>query len=222
MADDQPGFFRRNAWVMALAALVVVAGGVTAVSLRAGDDALIAQETRIAELEAQLDAVDRRQAEQADQDVFTALGITRSRVASDRTILADLLEPSFTWSSGEEYEEAREFLKGHFGLTEDDAYLATFLPPAEFNQHVSGERFYYIDSLGLTSSLTRTQVEVAEVEGTEYAYVVIADIEMSAPAPAGGTATVQRRLLLNVTIDGDGDLSDLSGTPPSGATRTAQ
>ncbi|MFE4334025.1 hypothetical protein ACFRQM_32820 [Streptomyces sp. NPDC056831] len=224
-ASTRRGFFRRNLWVLVTAAVLVVVAtvaGLTWSSQRAG---LAGQEARISEVEGQLAGIQKKNDEQVDADVLQALGVSRNRLGTDGEIIKSLLGMTFTWDSGQRYEEARERLKSRFGLTENKVFLKSFMPPSRFNEDAQGRRYYYIDTVGLNSALGEDpDIEVVDVKTGDYTYAVMADIEVTSDAVTQNSAsnasvTAHRRVLLFVMVDAQGKVSDLSGVPASGETR---
>lgn len=225
------GFWARNRWILALGTVVasgVIVAGASAVGQ---SQALAAQESQIRSLEAASSQRGQQEAETSEKNGLEGLGVSASRVRADTATIGQLLSIAFTWDSGDAYETARESLKDRFGLSEKDAFLETFIPPSRFNEDVNGKRRYYVDAIAMTSALGRdVDVEVVEVAGTRYRYAVMADIEVGADGPAQtggrGQATSQqtaiRRVLIYVTVDTDGTVSDLVGIPPSGSTRSSR
>lgn len=227
-ADAEQPFWRRNAWLLLATALVLAATTTVSVSWIGDARTTTAQSDRIDELEQDLWTARAAKARETDETTLEALGVTTSRVRTNTKTINEFLETSFGWSSGEEFEQARETLKRRYGLTESDDFLMHFLPPSRFNQDSTGERYYWIDSVGLNSDVgEHVQVEVAGVQGTDYHYVVMADLELSSDftdtTGQAGNAAMQpvahRRVLLYLTIDGAGDLHDIRGIPASGTTR---
>ncbi|WP_026820068.1 hypothetical protein [Arthrobacter castelli] len=225
------GVFRgRNLAVLVLVVLLLAAG-LLAFSERASQvQALAAQQQKIDQLSSELKHQQQRNAEAAEQNAFKALGITASRLDEDAEVINSLLSMAFTWDSGLEYAQARQSLIERFNLNADGEFLSDFMPPAKFNQDAEGKRYYYIDAAGLNSAVGEdVDIELVKVRATEYRYAVLADIEVSSDAPVKVDAqgekqpvpTATRRLLLYVTVNGGGEVSDLSGVPASGTTRTS-
>lgn len=226
--EATPSFWARNIWVLLAAGIVLaVALGVALTNLghtRSEEK----QEARVGELEGQLRLAKQRQAEAVDTNTLEALGISASRVKDDGAAIREMLDTAFNWNSGEAFEEARESLKRRFHLSESDDFLLNFLPPSRFNEDSSGKRYYWVDSVGLNVEVKDgAQVEVVRVQGTSYQYAVLADLEFSSDftdtTGQHGNAALQptttRRVLLYVTVDGEGEFSGLHGIPATGLTR---
>lgn len=221
------GFWRRNGWVVALAVLLVAAITATVWASVSQQTQLRAQETTIEGLEDELDRIEQADAEKVDTDAFEALGVNRARVAEDTDIITALLSTAFTWDSGLGYETARQDVKERYELSEDGAFLSDFMPPSRYNEDAEGQRYYFIDAEGLNSSLgDDPEVEVISVRADSYRYAVVATASMSVDAVEqnqAAPAQVQagRKMLLFVTIDGEGAITELSGVPASGSVRSS-
>ena len=222
------GFWLRNRWVLVLGAMVAVGGCLAGISATGQSHAVASQTAQITQL--QQDAASRQaKLEQVTaQNAFQALGVSDSRVKKDTAEIQRLLSTAFTWNSGDAYDTARATLKSRFDLTEEDAFLQSIMPPAQFNQDQSGKRYYYLDAIGLNSKLgNNVDIEVLEVSATNYRYAVMADTVVGSNDPAAIDAqgnslpkpTATRRVLIFVTTDVTGRLTQMIGFPASGTTR---
>lgn len=224
-AAARPGFARRNALVLVVAAVLVAVTAGTALIWGSQRGALGAQEQRISGLEERIQDAERARSEQIDQNMLESLGISQSRAAGDATIIDRLVTTAFTWDSGLAYESAREDLKERYALSEDEPFLTQFMPPSRFNEDDSGKRYYYIDTQGMNSSVSgEPDVEVVKVRADEYTYAVLVDVSVTSDAVTQNNAnparvTAQRTMLLFLTVDAEGNVSGLSGVPASGSTR---
>lgn len=227
----EPRFWARNRWVAVLGVMVAIGAVLASANSTARSANLAEQRSQIRSLEAAHSRESQEQADISEKRGLEALGISGSRVKADTATIGQLLTTAFTWDSGEEYETARETLQDRFDLSERSAFFQTFMPPSRFNRDVNGKQYYYIDAVGLNAALDRSiDVEVVAVAGTRYRYAVMADIVATADGPArteGASpsmprSTATRRVLLYVTIDARGKISELIGVPPSGSTRTSR
>ncbi|MFF1558461.1 hypothetical protein [Streptomyces sp. NPDC058279] len=224
-APARRGFFRRNLSVLGTAAVLAVVATVGGVTWSSRHAALVGQEARINDIEGHLAAVRKSGAEQVNADVMAALGVSQSRLSTDRERIKSLLSMIFTWDSGQSYEAARERLKSRFDLTENEMFLKSFMPPSRFNEDSQGRRYHYIDAVGLNSALgADPDMEVIDAKAGVYTYAVLADVEVTSDATSQNKAskasvTAYRRALLFVTVDAQGKVSNLSGVPASGETR---
>ena len=224
------GFFKRNALPLVLSCVlvgsVVVMGSLqsSAEQEQAGLDAQVAQ------IQGELKALQDQSEQKSEENVLEALGVTASRIEADTRVLDSFMETAFTWDSGEEYNEARDTLIRRFKLPADSGFLKEFMPESTYNIDGNGKEYHYLDAVGLNSSMgADPELEVVKVVGTEYTYAVMGDLSMTSDLgvrtnedgtiPAKPSA--QRKLLLYATVDAEGQLSDLSGIPASGTTRSS-
>ncbi|NUQ96243.1 MAG: hypothetical protein HOY79_06640 [Streptomyces sp.] len=227
-APTRRGFFRRNLSVLVTAAVLAVVATAAGVTWSGQHAAQAEQQAQISDVEGQLAGVRKKNAEQVNADVTAALGVSQNRLSTDGERIKSLLSMAFTWDSGQGYEAARENLKSRFGLTENEAFLKSFMPSSRFNEDSQGRRYYYIDTVGLNSALGEDQgIEVVDVKTGVYTYAVLADVEVTSDAVTQNKAsrasvTAHRRALLFVTVDAQGKLSNLSGVPASGETRYSE
>lgn len=228
--STQQDLWSRLRWVIVLAGAVAVAGVVVGATQAAQAGETRAQRAEISSMEAQLNMAQSTQSETIESAVQEGLGVSPGRVSADTAVITEFATLSFEWDSGESYEEAREHLKSEFGLTETDDYLVTFLPPSRYNQDAEGKRYYYLDAVGLNTTLGGdVEVAVVSVDGTKYRYAVFVDTVVTADGPVAtderGEPRPQpeatRRVMLMMTVDADGTISEISGIPPSGSTRAS-
>jgi len=216
------GWVQHNIARTFLLVLVVVVTVVMSVTWVSRQGEITAQEDRISQLEADLQQQERINAEQVEANVLEGLGMDQGRVARDSTQLEQLAEAIFTWDSGKTYEQARTTVKDRFDLTEDDEFMQTFMPPSRYNEDSSGQRHYYIDAAGVNSSVADVNSSVVEVSAGDYTYAVTVQVQVGSDAVSGSNIpNVTRSALLFVTMDAEGEITDLSGVPASNSTRTS-
>lgn len=201
-------FFQRNALMLILAALFAV----VAVSYAAGSVSrsaeTAAQESEIADLEARMKtALAAAEAEQQEA-VDSAQGTSEARLLEDTALIREFMRSVATWDSGESYTSARETAVRRYGLAEDSQFLQAYFPEPVFNTDTSGNRFYVVDTEGLKSSLESIDVQTLAVTGTEYRYMVLADISSES---SSGKSSANRTSVIYLTLDGEGTISDVSG-----------
>lgn len=228
-AKTQPSLWARTRWIAILAVLMTIGVTTVVASRISQDQTLAAQAAEIADLEAAAAEVAVTQTQQAEENALAGLGVSPARVKKDTQTIGQFLDLAFTWYSGTGYEDAREALKDRFALTEEDPFLQDFMPPSRFNVDEAGKRYYYLDAIGLNAEPAGDlRVEVVEVMADKYRYAVMADIEMNVDGSQTDTQgreilnpSVDRRVLLYITVDTEGSVSDIVGIPPSGSTRTS-
>ncbi|WP_143847259.1 hypothetical protein [Nocardiopsis sp. JB363] len=222
---DRPGFLRRNLWVLITATVLVAACIGAGLQQMERSRGLDAQSGEIVDLERRLATARVADDEAAEANTYEALGVTKSRLAADRAVIDDVLVTAFTWDDGKSYEAARADLVDSFGLDEKGPFLTEFMPPAT-RTVVDRTSQYYIDAVGLVFSLGEdVDVDSTRVIGTDYEYAVVADIDVSSsnvlPGSDGATPTETRRMLLRITVDGEGEVTALTGVPPSERTQSS-
>lgn len=227
-APTRRGFFRRNLSVLVTATVLAVVATAAGVTWSSQHAALAEQEAQINDVEEEVAGTQKKNAELVNADVMAALGVSRNRLSTDGERIKSLLSMAFTWDSGQSYEEARASLKSRFGLTENDTFLKSFMPPSRFNEDAQGRRYYYIDTVGLNSALGADPgIEIVDAKVGVYTYAALADVEVTSDAVSQNKAseasvTAHRRALLFVTVDAQGRVSNLSGVPASGETRYSE
>lgn len=221
----QGGFWLRNLWVMLLLAGVVVGGVGFVLAKESQTQELTAQRAQMSDLRSRIEAAQRGKVAHQDTTIAQVTGISPERVESDSRAIKEFLGLAFTWKSGEGYESVRESLIRRYKFTEKDQFISEFMPPSRFNADSSGKRYYYIDALGLTSDFDEAgaRIQVLEVSGTDYHYVVMADISVSAKATDTKgtpdlTARAVRTTLVYLSVDAEGKISAVRGIPASGTT----
>ncbi len=222
------GVVRRNAGVLAIAAVLAVIAAATTATWIGQQTTLESQETRIGALEGELRSAELALAERVATDVAQSLGISQSRLASDSLTLSGLVDTVFTWDSGIAYEQARTRLKDRYGLAEEDVFLSSFMPPSRYNEDDTGKRYYYIDAAHLNSAVDGDpDIAIIDVVADRYDYVVLVDVVLTADASpqddaASGKATEAHSVLIHATVDAEGGVSRLSGVTGHGPTRHSQ
>lgn len=224
----EAGIVRRNILLFCLTALVVVTLTITTITWVHQTSELDAQGSDVQRTQAQAQSAQVVDARRRIMDVQESLGIDSHRVSTDTATIGSLVATMFTWSSGPTYDRARRSLMKNYSLSSSDPFMRSFLPPAKFSTDKTGKRYYYIDAMGLNSSVSAedgsVQVSTSVSVAGNYHYVVRADIELTADDVSQHQATADsvtghRMALLLVTIDPQGKLTELSGSMSSGSIR---
>lgn len=156
-----------------------------------------------------------------DLEVERALsgtGADPSRVDADSDLIGDLLDTALTWDSDSSYREARESTMRIFELEEDSSFMSTFLPPAPVNIDAEGNEYPYIDAAGLNSHVAGADIDLLAVDGASYSYVALVSaqaLSSDGRGAASGMASVF------VTVDGDGMITELSGSASTSGVRSS-
>lgn len=201
-------FFYRNALILLLAGVFVAVGISYAVVTNTQHTQVVTQEQEISELDAQMktELATARADEQAVVD--GALGTNAQRITADTELIRQFLKTAATWKSGEEYTAARESLKRKYKLDEGSQFMKVYFQEPVFNTDSSGNKFYVVDTEGLNSNLSSVDVKALGVAGTEYKYMVLADI---GSASNDGKASATKTSVIYLTLDGEGVMTDVSG-----------
>lgn len=212
---------RRNVWVLLVGILLVVALTSSVTQLGPLRAAIDDQDERAARATVGLDRVERERRERSEADVAEALGVSGDRVIRDTRIIRALCGTAFTWDTGLAYEAAREEVKERYGFTEDDTFMTDVMAPSRYNEDSEGHRVWYIDTVGINSALDDVDVDVAGVMADRYDYVVVAHVDATSDAvdqrdSPTSDVTASRDVLLALSIDGDGRVSNLNGWTASG------
>lgn len=222
---SRQGFFLRNIRVLMVAGLTAAVALGTMLSVGNNQRDLAEQTVQINALEERLSNAEARNAEADEANTYEALGITETRLVADQTVIENTLLTAFSWDDARSYEQARELLVTQHGLDPDGDFLTDFMPPAASSQR-GGQTVYYIDEVGVVFSLgEEMSADVVRVSGTDYAYLVIAEVEVSTnkvtPGTDGSRPTRTQQMLLRLTVDGEGEISDISGVQADDGTRSA-
>ncbi|GAB2481239.1 collagen-like domain-containing protein [Nocardiopsis aegyptia] len=212
------GFVSRNAFPLSAAGLLLVSGGSFGVTHSAQQAALADQERQIAELQERTAELEEAQGEREDEVVSLVEGTDTARLDTDEELIADMLDTALTWETHAEYEEARSAMMTVYGLDADSAFMTEFLPEAPMNVDREGNEYALIDLLGLDSRVSDFHSEVLSVQGTEYSYLVLAELRTTSDdgqADAHSTATVL------LATDGDGGVSGVEGYASTSPVRSA-
>lgn len=201
-------FFQKNILLLLLAGVfVIVTVSYFVVSTNQQSD-VVTQEQEIAELEARMQAelVTARAEQQAVVD--DVLGTNAARIEDDTVLIREFLQTVTTWETGGEYEAARESVLRRYALDEGSQFMQVYFQEPVYNTDSSGNRYYVVDTQDLNSALSSIDVLPLGVLGTEYRYMVLADI--SSTSNDGG-ASASKTSVIYLTLDGEGVFSDVSG-----------
>lgn len=201
-------FFHRNALMLILAAVFVASGIAYVATVNAHAANSASQQREITELDAQMQTGLAAAKAKQQSVVDDALGTNARRVTADTSAIREFVAAVATWESGAEYAAARESVMRRYKLAKDSQFMKVYFQAPVSNRDSSGKTFYAVDADGLNSSLSTLEVKVLAVSGTEYRYMVLADIESSS---TDGKASARRTSVIYLTLDGEGAMSDVSG-----------
>lgn len=154
--------------------------------------------------------------------VDEATGADSSRAAEDAAMLESLLSTALNWSDHDSYVASREAVMEDYGVDEDSGFMTSFLPAAPVNTDEQGNEYYYIDAMGLNSSLENVSAEVVAVSGSDYSYIVT--VEVSASTELGGgslPSAASDQSVIFATVQGSGEIAELQGYATGTAPRSS-
>lgn len=212
------GFFQRNAFPLTAAALLLVAAGSFAATRGAQEVSLTSQEQRIEELLQRRAELEEAQEEKESEVAGQVLGAGHTRLEADEELIGQVLDTALTWESHAEYVDARRAMVNVYGLDEDSAFMTVFLPEPTVNVDAEGTEYALIDLLGLDSEVSGFRAELLSVQGTEYSYLVLVDVESTSDDGRGSAQSTSTVLL---TTDGDGGVSGVEGYASTSRVRTS-
>lgn len=201
-------FFHRNALLLILAAVFVAAGISYVAAINTQHTEAVTQERKIAELDARMQT--ELAAAKAEQQtvVDDVLGTNAQRVTADTEVIRQFMKTVATWKTGEEYTAARESVMRKYKLDAKSQFMRVYFQEPVSNTDSSGNKLYVVDTEGLNSSLTSIDAKVLGVSGTEYKYMVLANISSSSN---DGKGRANKTSVIYLTLDGEGQMRDVSG-----------
>lgn len=209
------GSMRRVAFPLVAGVVLVAVAIVAGVTTAGHTSTLNAQKSELRATNAQVET-----ARAAAEDIGRTTSLLESgangeRIASDTKIVKELAERVLTWDSHASYEEARASTMRAYALGEDSPFMKAFLPPAPVNRDEQGNEYPYIDAAKLNSRVAGTTVKLLSVDGLDYSYLALVDVQSTSSDGAGKASNVAT---IFVTIDGDAAVTDAAGfastTPP--------
>lgn len=219
-------WIKRWVWpLLAITALVVVVITSSLVEQR-NRDSLASQEIEIAHLDEQLTAQLTKTDEAASIAQARDVGAPDedgdgviARIKADEKVIRDLVTAMFTWDSHETYEAARTALVEDYGIPSDSQILTTLMPPGPVNIDGEGVEYPYIDAAGLDSAMADFTATPAFITRDEYSYVVLVTVVGSS---TDGTTSASVTNLVDVTVDGSGDLTRIEAYATQMPIKSAQ
>ncbi|MGH3973999.1 MAG: hypothetical protein ACRDS9_11865 [Pseudonocardiaceae bacterium] len=189
--------------------------------MQLGDDRdLVDQEHRIEELRARLAQARTAQDKDHAEAVREALGTDPGRVRGDTRTVRALARTALTWDSGDSYARARESIQRRYGLGPGSQFMTALVPAPAVNRDSRGESYDAIDAAGANCALKKLDVAVIGVVATESNYVAEAVVTVTSNTVEDGET--ERRVLMKVTLDAAGEVTDASGHIADGPTRESE
>lgn len=207
----------RAVWTVVLLATTLLVLPV----MQLGDDqGLVDQEQQIEDLRTRLaharTAQDKAHAEVARE----ALGTDPGRVRTDTRTVRALARIALRWDSGDSYARARERIQRRYGLDPGSQLMTTLLPAPGVNRDAQGETYDAIDATGANCALKKVDVGVVGVVGTESSYVAEAVVTITSDTVKD--SETERSVLIKITLDAAGEVTDASGYIANTPTRESE
>lgn len=207
----------RAVWAVVLLATTLLVLPV----MQLGDDQdLVDQEQQIEDLRTRLaharTAQDKAHAEVARE----ALGTDPGRVKTGTRTVRALARTALRWDSGDSYARARERIQRRYGLDPGSQLMTTLLPAPGVNRDAQGETYDAIDATGANCALKKVEVGVVGVVGTESSYVVEAVVTITSDTVKA--SETERSVLIKITLDAAGEVTDASGYIANTPTRESE
>ena len=212
-------FVQRNALVLILAALFGSLGIGYLTTTAGHERQLASQAEQISELEARMNT-GLAAAEELQREVLdSSQGTSEVRVEADTAVIREFMSTVANWESGEEYTEARASVMRKYQLDEGSQFMRDYFQEPAYNTDSSGTRYYVVDAEGLNSSLSSVTVKPLSVRGTEYRYLVLADIRSFSN---DGKTSASRTSAVYLSLDGEGHMSDVSAYASTSKPRSSK
>jgi hypothetical protein len=221
--QDSSQKVQRRVVLIGVAASVIAMAVGTGVSVSGNHAELRGQEAETQSLTQQLNESRVREDVAAKKAVEDATGVDSSRTAGDEAIVRDIATTALTWNSGKTFDEARERLRSKYGTKGSTAFFTTFMPEATYNEDEDGQRYYALDATGANSAAGEMEIRLQSAKGDAYRYLALVDTAITSDSVKANDSkpedvTAHRTTIIEVTVHGDGSISNLEGMAPGGAT----
>ena len=118
-------------------------------------------------LSTQIDMVKQQNEYKKTKVESEATGLDESRVNDDLEVVKTFFDKTLTWSTGAEYDAARESLIKDYKFSENDTFLTQFMPA---NQYTSDGKYNYVDLKKANSKFEDVTQYVYSIDGDLYSY----------------------------------------------------
>lgn len=207
-APDTRPFWARNILVILAAVIAVLAIVIATIVMGvAGQDRdqALAEKVSVSE---KLSAAQNKEADQQKQLTKDVSGADLDRKAADDKIITDLMKTATTWKTGAEYNAAREDVIRQYKIPADSEFMTTFLPEQKCSVDSTGKKYCPLDyAMKTTSSSGSISTSVIGIESGKYTY--FARAQVLTPS-VDGSVTLSRTVPLSYSIDGQGNITDLT------------
>lgn len=206
----QVPFWRRN--LAPIMAGMILVGTITATSLYAANSEVEVNEAR-AEVSVVQEEVEVAQEEQhaAEKEHAQAVtGLDVDRKSTDDQAAGQVMSTAMTWSTGQEYNDARKTLINTYNLAPDSSFLTTFLPDQMCNETSTGEQVCMVDTDGLSAKYDSFESTVTDISIDKYSYFALVKMRVMS---TDGSTSISQTVPMTYTVDGDGTITDLVAYP---------
>lgn len=205
----------KPSWVVRFGALIaggaILCGGIGVAAVHgntvSGENART--EAYVQQLRSQLGST-QASTTTAQENVSTeATGMSPARKAKDDETVEAIMKQALTWSSGQQYIDARKALIDRWHLDENSQFLKVFMPGEDagaWRTDSSGKTYFAYE--GANSTLDSFTSAVTNINGTKYSYFAVVGIKTRS---VDGKATSTSYSTMSYTVDSDGNVTDLIG-----------
>lgn len=159
-----------------------------------------AREQKIASLESQIrqkkNELDKKKASASAVQVKVkknVTGLDQEIVDKDKKTAESFFKPAFSWSSGEEYDNARELYTRALG--EDSSFLSQFMP-----ENVKVDQYNYVDQMNSNCTFLGMDVYPIAIDGDGYTYLGFVEFSSRSAGLEGEDSGIAAVMF---TVDGD-------------------
>lgn len=206
---------QKKPWIIRFGVLLVGAsvcmGGIGVAAYRynevsAADAASAAQ---VEQLHTQLNELKTMTGKSQEDVSVEATGMSPARKRSDDERMTDIMKQALTWSTGEQYIEARNALIERWKLDEGSQFLTVFMPGEDagaWRTDSSGKTWFAYE--GINSALESFTSSVTNVDGTNYTYFAVVGVKT---VSSDGKASTVTYSTMSYTLDANGTVSGITG-----------
>ena len=166
-------------------------------------------EAYVQQLRSQLSSDQSSTEEQKEAVSSEVTGLSLERKAKDDAAIEAIMKQALTWASGDQYISARKALIERWHLDENSQFLKVFMPGEEagaWRTDSSGKTYFAYE--GANSKLDSFTSAVTDINGMKYSYFAVVGIKTTS---SNGKATTTSYATMSYTIDGNGNVTDLTG-----------
>lgn len=157
---------------------------------------------KVADLQNQLDVKRVEQESDTVQLKKETTGLDSARVSEDDKAFEEVIKPVFTWSTGDEYDAARNQMISRLG--KDSDFVKTVMPKQKTSKD---GKYKWVDVNEANCKFEDMSSYVTKVDGTNYSY--LAFITYSVNDSSGNEA--KNQCVITYTMDANKTISDIKG-----------